>query len=335
MATMAQVAREAGVSISTVSHVLNGTRRVMPETEAAVRAAIENTGYIHDTLARSLARGGTMTVGVAMSAISNPFFADVLQVVERTLSRAGYSLMLVDTHDDTDSERRAVESLLGRRVDALVLAPSGDASRSLALIGRAGVPAVILDRVVKAPLDQVAVRNVEPTAQLVDHLVGHGHRRIAMIAGRSGLATTEERVAGYRRGLRRHHLAPDQDLVVSGDGTDEGAEAAMERVLAAAAPPTAVIVGNNLMTVGAMRHLRRAEVSVPRDLALVAFDDFIWADLFHPRLTTLAQPTDQLGERAAQLLMARLADPGRPPEKVRLKPRLITRESCGCEVAPD
>jgi LacI family transcriptional regulator len=331
---MADVAREAGVSISTVSHVLNGTRRVMPETEAAVRAAIENTGYIQDTVARSLARGGTMTVGVAMSAISNPFFGEVLKAIERRLATAGYSLALVDTHDDGTGEHRAVESLLGRRVDAMVLAPSGEPARSLSLIARAAIPVVVIDRVVKLPVDQVAVQNVEPTAQLVDHLVGHGHRRIAMISGRPGITTTDERVAGYKRGLRRNGLEFDPDLLRSGDGNDERAEEAMRRLLEATPPPTAVITGNNLMTIGAMRHLRAAGLDVPHDLALVAFDDFIWADLFHPRLTTIAQPTTQLGERAAQLLLDRIAQPDRRPERVRLRPRLVVRESCGCAPSP-
>lgn len=330
MVTMAEVAREAGVSTSTVSHVLNGTRRVLPNTEASVRAAIARTGYIHDTVARSLATGGTRTVGVAMSAISNPYFGGVLQAIERALSRAGYSLLLVDTHDDSLIERTTVESLLGRRVDAVILAPSDDPSQSLELASRAKVPVVLIDRLLDVQLDQVGSHNVEPTAQLVDHMSGHGHQRIALIAGRRGLTTTEERIAGYRRGLRRQGLRFDRGLLVGGDSTDVAAEAAMAHLLDLEDQPSAVIVGNNLMTVGAMRALRAAGVQIPRDLALAAFDDFVWADLFHPRLTTMAQPTTEMGERAVALLLARLEDPDRAVQRIRLRPEIVARDSCGC-----
>jgi LacI family transcriptional regulator len=328
--TMAQVAREAGVSISTVSHVLNGTRRVLPATEAAVRSAIESTGYIHDAVARSLVVGGTKTVGVAMSAISNPYFGDVLQSIERALTRAGYALLLVDTHDDSTMERTVVETLLGRRVDAVVLAPSDDPAPALARATRAGVPVVLIDRLLDARIDQVGSYNIGPTAQLVDHLVGHGHERIAMIAGLRGIATTKERIAGYRRGLRRNGLPFDPGLLVAGNGSDLEAQAAMARLLDLDPRPTAVVVGNNLMTIGAMRGLRAARVRVPDDMALVAFDDFVWADLFEPRLTAIAQPTTQIGQRAVDLLLARLAEPDRPPQKVRLKTTLVVRDSCGC-----
>lgn len=331
---MVDVARVAGVSSSTVSHVLNGTRRVLPATEAAVRAAIDSTGYIHDTIARSLATGGTMTVGVAMSAISNPYFAEVLHAIERALSPAGYSLLLVDTHDNSHRERQAVGSLLSRRVDAVILAPSDDPGPALASAARAGVPVVLIDRLIDAELDQVGCFNTAPTAQLVDHLAVNGHRRIAMIAGPRGLATTQERIAGYRKGLRRHGLSFDPMLVVAGDSSDVEsdveAEHAVRALLRLAHRPSAVIVGNNLMTVGTMRGLRGAGCDVPRDMALVAFDDVAWAGLFHPRLTTMAQPTKQLGELAVAMLLARVADPGRPVRKVRLRPTFVHRDSCGC-----
>ena len=330
MVRMAEVAGLAGVSTSTVSHVLNGTRRVLPATEAAVRAAIESTGYIHDTIARSLVTGGTMTVGVAVPAISNPYFAESLHAIEPALTLAGYSVLLAETNDNCHQEQQAVASLLRRRVDALILAASDDPGRALASAARATVPVVLIDRVVDADLDQVGCVNAAPAAQLVAHLADHGHRRIAMIAGRRGLATTEERIAGYRRGLRTHGLRFDPELLAAGDGSDVQAERAVQELLSRELPPSALIVGNNLLTVGAMAGLRAAGVEVPRDLALVAFDDFPWADLFHPRLTTIAQPTQQIAERAVAMILARLADPDRPPRTVRLKPRFVHRDSCGC-----
>ena len=328
MVTMADVAREAGVSISTVSHVLNGTRRVLPQTAASVREAIDRTGYIHHAVARSLVTGGTMTVGVAMSAISNPYFGEVLQSIEQTLAAAGYSVVLVDTHDDPEVERAAVESLLTRRVTAVVLAPSAEPHDTLRRTQRAGVPVILVDRVLDADFDQAGSHNVGPTAQLVDHLVLHGHRRIGMIAGRPGLTTTRERLLGYRRGLRQHGIPFAPELVAGGDGTDPGAARAVDQLLRLEEPPSALVVGNNLMTLGAMRRLRAAGIVVPGGMALVAFDDFTWADVFEPRLTVMAQQTARLGERAARAAARQVGEPRRippdgPPASVPRRPGVL------------
>src|SRR3954447_10947085 len=156
---MADVARAAGVSISTVSHVVNGTRKVSEGTERAVRAAVEATGYTHDRIARSLATGRTRTVGLAMSAISNPYFAELAHAVEHEASRAGYTLLLADTHDAPERELRATTDLVGRRVDGVILAPSARPAASLDLLRRRAVPTVLMDRFLPVELDQIATEN--------------------------------------------------------------------------------------------------------------------------------------------------------------------------------
>lgn len=331
---MADIARLAGVSITTVSHVVNKTRPVAPATETAVLAAIAKTGYVADSVVRSQRTVGTQTIGLAMSAISNPYFGEVVHGLERAASRRGYSLLLADTHDETRTELRAVSDLLSRRVEAIVLAPSADPSGALRHARLQGVPVVLIDRLMDFDVDQIGSENVEPTAELVDHLVGIGHRRIAMISGRSGLSTTDERIAGYRLGLRRNRLRFTSDLLLSGDSRDDEAQRAFHRLLALPRPPTAVVVGNNLMTIGVMRAARDAGVAIPDDLALVAFDDFEWADLFHPRLTVVAQATSQMGEQALELVMSRLADPTIRTRRVVLRPTLVHRDSCGCPAPP-
>ncbi len=303
MITMADVARVAGVSTSTVSHVVNGTRKVSEVTERAVREAIQATGYTHDRIARSLATGRTRTIGLAMSAISNPYFAELAHAIEREAAQAGYTMLLADTHDDPERELRATRDLLGRRVDGVILAPSAQ------------------------------TENIAPTARLVEHLAELGHERIGMIAGLQGLATSEERIEGYRRGLTSASLDFDPELVVRGDSDAEPARAAVHRVLALARPPTALVVTNNRMTIGVMRALREASLRVPDDMALVAFDDFEWADLFHPRLTTIAQANTQIGEQSVAMLLSRLANPDLAVRKVQLEPKFVHRESCGCPAA--
>jgi LacI family transcriptional regulator len=328
--TMADVARQAGVSVSTVSHVVNGTRRVSGQTERAVRDAVAATGYTHDRIARSLATGRTRTIGLAMSAISNPYFAELAHAVERGAARAGYTLLLADTHDDGDRELRATTGLVGRRVDGVILAPSADPRAALELLGKRAVPTVLIDRFVPVELDQIATENVAPTARLVAHLAELGHQRIGIVAGLAGLGTSEERVEGYRRGLVAAGLPFDAELVVRGDSDREPARLAVHRLLGLETPPTALVVTNNSMTVGAMRALREASLRVPGDIALVAFDDFEWADLFHPRLTTIAQATSEIGEQAVAMLLSRVANPGLSPRRIQLEARFVHRESCGC-----
>lgn len=327
---MKQVARVAGVSVSTVSHVVNRTRPVAPETERAVLAAIAETGYVPDSVVRSMRAHGTRTVGLALSAMSNMYFGDLVHNIERTLAHAGYSLLLVDTHDNVVDELRAVADLLTRHVDAILLAPSADPSGALRHAQQQGVPVVMIDRASSAPMDQVFAESTEPTATLVDHLAQAGHERIAMISGRPGLSTTEERIEGYRQGLRRNGIRFSEGLLASGDSTDEGAKAAFERLMGLPQRPTGLVVANNVMTLSVMRAAREAGVTVPGDLALVGFDDFPWADLFHPGLTVIAQPTEAMGREAANMVLTRLADPGQPVRRVVLRPTFRHRESCGC-----
>jgi LacI family transcriptional regulator len=331
MVTMADVARQARVSVSTVSHVINGTRFVKEETRKLVLAAIKDSGYTHNTIAKSLVSGSTQTIGLAISAITNVYFADIVSAIEVEVSRAGYTLLLADTHDDPAKELHVVEALHQRRVDGVLLAPAtGPDGDALRYLGDLGVPAVLVDRCASGAFDQVGTENIEATARLTAHLAEQGHRRIAMISGRTGLSTSDERVRGYRTGLERSGLARDDQLVTTGGSNAEEAERAVRGLLDLDDPPTALVVANNHMTIGAMRTLGQLGVRVPEDVALVAFDDFEWAAHFRPRLTTMAQPIQEIGAQAVQLLLARIGDPRRPAQTVRLGPRFMHRESCGC-----
>jgi len=287
MATIVDVARRAGVSASTVSHVVNGTRPVRPETSRLVEEAIAATGYSPNSIARSLARQATNSVGIAISAISNPYFSDMICAIESECARLGLMVFLSDTQDDPDQELRVVQALHQRRAMAL----------------------------------------------LVEHLIGHGHRRIGMIAGHPGFATTLERVDGFHSVLRRHGIAADPALLSGGSGSVAAAATATSRLLGLVARPTAIVAGNNLATIGAMRAIRAAGLRVPADIALVGFDDFEWADCFEPRLTVVAQPCVELGRRAAALLIERIRNADAPRRTIRLQPTLVVRTSCGCAEA--
>ena len=328
--TMSQVARRAGVSMTTVSHVLNDTRTVSASSRAAVLLAVRETGYVPNHLARALRSARTHTLGLAMPAISNPYLGALVQSLQSEAEGHGYRLLVSDTHDDPDHEERAVRDLCERQVDGVLLAASASPQAALRHLAERGVPVTLVDRLVDGPYDKVGVDNVAPTADLVLHLAGHGHRRIAMVAGLTGLATTDERLAGYRSGLSRAGLPYDASLVADGCSDAVHARPAVLDLLSLAAPPTGLLVGNNHMMIGALRALREQRLDVPRDVAVVGFDDFEWADLFSPRLTTMAQPEVEIGHEAVRLLLRRIVDRDEPVRTVRLPPVLRVRESCGC-----
>jgi LacI family transcriptional regulator len=265
-----------------------------------------------------------------LSAISNPYFSDLVRAVEDAAMAAGYTMLLADPREEPEYEVTVVSRLQNRRVDGMILAPSAEPDAALKFLAEHRVPTVLIDRLIDAPLDQVGSENVEPVAELVNHFADRGHRRIALLAGHPGLATTVERREGYRLGLQRAGLPEADELVGVGRSATEPARLAVHQLLSLPDPPTAIVSGNNSMTIGALTALREAGVPVPDGMALAGFDDFPWADLFRPELTVIAQPCAQMGRRAVELLLERMADPSSPPRTVRLPPTFVHRASCGC-----
>jgi LacI family transcriptional regulator len=332
MTTMADVAREAGVSVSTVSHVVNQTRAINPDTERRVQDAIARTGFVVNTMARALAGASTSTIGLAMSAVSNFYFADMVAGIDAAVRAAGSTLLLADTHEDPDEELAVVRSLHQRRVDGILLAPvTGREGAALQYLRDLHIPSVLVDRCAADDFDQIGVENVRSTDRLTSHLIEHGHRRVGLISGVTGVQTTIERVHGYRKALRKAHIRFDPKLVVTGDSNAQRAAGAVESLLSLSDPPTGIVVGNNHMTIGAMRTLRKRGLRVPADIALVAFDDFDWADVFSPHLTAIGQPIGEIAERAVSMLLERISGFPGPPRTDRPAGLWRPRDSCGCE----
>jgi LacI family transcriptional regulator len=333
VATIVDVARLAGVATSTVSHVLNRTRFVSAATTLAVEDAVRAVGYTPNTLARALARSTTNTVGLAISASANRYFSDIINAIEEECAKLGMMVLLANTRDDPEQEIKVVAALHGRRVDGIILAPSGNPQRALAYLRDNAIPAVMVDRLPSPDFDGVGVENHDSMALLVQHLVCNGHRRIGLVAGQAGFTTTSERVEGFRAGLGRNGLPVDEALISPGHIDLRTAGAAAHRMLARPEPPTAFVGGNNLTTIGIMHALRDAGLRVPTDIALVGFDDFEWSDYFAPRLTVMAQPCRDIGLRAASRLKHRIGHAASAPGIERLKPVLIVRDSCGASPA--
>jgi LacI family transcriptional regulator len=332
MSTIVDVARRAGVSVSTVSHVVNRTRHVNADTAKLVEDAIALVGFRPNALARSLKRASTDSVGIAMSVISNPYFSDIVCAIEAECARLGLMVFLSDTQDDPEQELKVVKALHERRVDGVILAASADPERrAVNYLSEKKIPFVLVDRLLSRDFDQVGVQNKNAMQLLVAHLIAHGHKRIGFIAGPSGFSTAHERTEGYKAALKAAGIAYDENLLAAANASTEAADQATRKLFALADPPTALATGNNLATIGAMHALRELRLRVPSDVALVGFDDFEWADYFEPRLTVIAQPCQQIGREAAALLIERIGSLEGKRRTIRLKPELIVRTSCGCE----
>ena len=334
LSTIKDVARSAGVSVATVSHVLNDTRFVRDDTKQRVLQAVADLGYVSNPVAQSLRTGRSRTIGLVMSAVMNPYFNDVVTSIEKAAVASGYSLLLADHRDEHELEYRSVLNLCGRKVDGLLLQPSGEPGRSLEFIRSQDVPTVFVDRFPPehgvGTFDFVGTENVDATMAVVRHLLEHGHRRIGMVCGQAGSSTTTERVAGYEAALAGAGIALDPALVEPGESDEVKAEQATYTLLSRPDPPTALFSANNRMTIGVMRGLRNRGIVPPEGMALGVFDDFPWADLFSPQLTCASQQTDQIGATSVALLLARIADPGRPREDIRFPGHFQRRSSCGC-----
>lgn len=335
-ATLVDVAREARVSLATVSHVINGTRFVSDETKQRVLLAIEQLNYEVNSVARSLKRNRSQVIGLLISDINNPFFTSLVRAVEDVAQGAGYSVILCNTDEDPSKELRYLHVLRQKRVDGVLIAPTGARHRYLEHLVETAFPIVCFDRALPdLPCDTVILDNVAGAYQMVSHLIGLGHRRIGVIVGLDRVGTTGERLAGYRRALADHGIPEEQSLVRSADGRLEGGRQQAEALLSLASPPTAIFATNNLMTLGALVAVQSRGIHVPDDIAVVGFDDFEWTVAFQPRLTTVAQPTYEIGEIAARMLVERIEHrTTSEPRRVVVPPRLIVRQSCGSEKTP-
>lgn len=334
MATIVDVAQLAGVSVSTVSHVMNGTRPVSDSARARVEAAIAELGFVRDASARAMRRSRTDSVGIVVTDTGQPVFADMVSGVEEIASQHGLTLLLANSAEDPEREARALSVLAERRVDGLIIAR---AARSRPEVMKrwlqSGVPVVILDRLGDIEADQVGVENIEPMRLLVTHLIEHGHSRIGLLAGNSDVTTLDERTAGYVEALQAHGLELDESLVIHGLGLAKDAEQSARELLERDDRPTALVTASTPMAAGALRAIAALGLRMPADLAFAAFDNLPFGDLFSPPLTTVDQPAVDIGREAMRLLLRRLDDPQSKVTTVRFRPTFHHRGSCCNEIA--
>lgn len=330
MSTIKHVAARAGVSFTTVSHVLNGTRRVSDAARQRVQRAVAEMGYTPSAVARALKMSETCILGVLVPNITNPFFAELTRGIEDCCRRTDYSVFLCNSDDDPQRQSRYLQTLLERRVDGLLLAAAaGEASALAQRLTSMRVPTVVVDRAVPGlAADLVRVDHQGGSRLAVEHLLALGHRAIACLSGPSGFAVSRARAAGWREAMTRAGIEPDPAWLLEGDFSAAAGHELARRLLARGAV-TAIFASNDLLAIGALRAAAESGVAVPSALSVVGFDGIDLGAYAYPALTTVGHPIRAMGETAAEVLIARIAHAPAASREVVLPAQLLMRESTG------
>jgi|SRR5579863_88515 len=324
------VAREAKVSVFTVSAVINQTGRVSATLSRRVESAVRKLNYRPNLLARSLAKQQTHTLGMVVTDIANPFFPPIVRAAEDAAQRAGYSMLLCNSDDKADKEAVYLDLLISNRVDGIILNKTHTAL-SVAqrrMLDEAKIPIVLLMRTcAELKTDIVQTNDKQGAADAVDHLARIGHKRIAFASGPMSVSNARARRQGYAKALQARGLVYDPDLSFEGDYRIESGHRAGHALLPKR--PDAILVANYLMTIGLMSAAGEIGLKCPEDFCLISFDDYPWSGCFRPRLTTIELPKYELGNSAVRLLLERIQGKRTNPVTVSLLPQLRVRESCG------
>lgn len=331
MATMKDVARLAGVSTSTVSHVINNNRFVSEAIREKVTAAIGELNYAPSALARSLKMNQTRTIGMLLTASSNPFYAEVVRGVERSCYERGYSLILCNTEGDKDRMDSNLETLLQKRVDGLLLMCTESHLPSAEILGRyPSIPSVMMDWApFEGDSDIIQDNSLLGGEMATRYLISRGYTRIACIAGPQDKTPARLRLEGYQQAMAAAGLPVQPGYIVDGDFEFQGGFSAMQQLLALEARPQAVFTSNDAMAVGVYHALFQAGLRIPQDMAVMGYDDIELARYMTPPLSTIHQPKDELGELAIDTLLHRLSCPGATQQLLVLTPELMARDSVG------
>jgi LacI family transcriptional regulator, galactose operon repressor len=327
VATISDVAARAGVSTATVSRALNGKSTVDPELVTRVLAAAEELGYQPNGPARNLRRQSAAVIALIISDVENPFFTAIARGVEDVAQAQGYSVVLCNSDESEEKERRYVDVAIQERVAGVVISPTS-ASTNVDLLTRRGTPIVAVDRPLPDQQSDLVLVDTRLAARhATEHLISEGYTRIGCITGPAGVRTADDRLAGYRDALRAAKHRGSPRLVRRTEFKAAGANKAAHDVLSQPEPPDALLVANSAMAIGVLAALQEHGLRPGKDVGVVAFDDVPWAALVDPPLTVVAQPAYEIGTVAARLLLARIHDTDRAATTTTLAARLIERTS--------
>lgn len=333
MANIRDVAKHAGVSIATVSTALNGTGPVSEKTMRRIWEAVEAVGYAPNGIARSLRLGRSRLLGLIVSEITNPFFGALALAVEKAARAQGYAVIVCNSNEDEARELELLELLKVQRVAGILVAPSGQGAKYRDSLSRdAGAPLITIDRQIEGlERDFVGLDNRAAGRLITDYILRLGHRRIAFIGGRMGVSTSDLRFEGFCDALAAAGLQADPALCLRADFRGDAAYTVAQPLLAMAERPTAIVAANNVMALGALQAIGDLGFRCPQDVSVAGIDDFPWSTALRPRLTTVAQPIEEIGQAAVEMLLDQLTEGKAPATAIRsriFQPTLIARDSC-------
>ncbi|MEV4315222.1 LacI family DNA-binding transcriptional regulator [Actinocrispum sp. NPDC049592] len=326
MATINDVAVKAGVSTATVSRALNGKSTVDPALVARVLEAAAELGYQPNGPARNLRRQETAVLALIISDVENPFFTSIARGVEDVAHTVGYSVVLCNSDENPDKERRYIDVAIQERVAGVVLSPTGTAT-NVDLLAARGTPVVAVDRPLPEATDMVLVDTRHAAKEATAHLIAQGYERVGCITGPPGIRTADDRLAGYRDAMRAAKRRSSAKVVRRTGYRADGARQATTELLTQDERPDALLVANSTMAIGVLDALSGLGLRPGKDIGVVAFDDAPWTPLVSPPLSVVSQPAYEIGRIAAELLLARIADTTREPTTTTLNATLITRGS--------
>ncbi len=322
-ATIKDVARLAGVSIATVSRVINDVPGIKPANRERVLAAIRELSFQPNQMAQNLKSDVTMTIGIIVSDSSDRFFITVIKSIMKTADSLGYAVLIMDTEGDAEIERRCIRAVVDRRVDGLVISPTGFNDDYLQAIKKDGTAVVLFDRRSKLKgFDMVYVDKMNAAYQLTSELITNGHRRIALAVGPKNLITNFDRFTGYIQAFYDANLPVDNDLILYGTFVEEFGREALNKVLQMPQPPTAIISGSTVITKGILVEAQNLHIRIPADLSLVSYGNIEMSSLIQPALTYVDSHNLDVGQLAAKLLFERIQHPDREPKVIELESEL-------------
>lgn len=331
MSSLNDVAKKAGVSIATVSRVINRNTNVNEQTRSKVLKAIKALKYKPNRVAKRLRSKSTSSnlIGVLIPDIQNPFYVDVLRGIEDVAYDNNYALIMCNFNQDENKEKLYIDILQSEGIDGLIAAPAHEKDVKIVNLVKEGLPIVCVDRgLVDVDVDVVLVNNHEGAFNAVNHLAKKGYKRIACISGLTQIPSSQMRLKGYKDALEANKLTYDADLVKFGNSRHESGVNLTKELLSLSNPPDAIFTGNNLITLGALETIHKMGLNIPSEVAIVGFDDMYWSISLNPPLTAVYQPAYEIGRRASELLIQRIKDPSRPPIKMTLTTELKIRSSC-------
>jgi LacI family transcriptional regulator len=329
--TLIDIARKTGFSVSTVSRVLHDQSRkykISEGTRTAIRRVAEELGYTPNKLARGLRLNKTHQIGVIVPDVSNPFFAMMVKSVSKGARKAGYSIIVSDSDEESNIEEESLRALLENRVDGLLIAAVGQEYSHIRDLKATRIPLVMVDRWSgDLDFDAISVDNFKGASLATEHLLREGHRKIALIQGRRGTNANEGRLLGYMKAMNDAGVDVPSRYIVGDDFGTLNGYIETKSLLQLKEPPTAIFAAGDLIALGVLQALKEESVVIPKNISLVTFDDPSFSSYLSPPLTAVEQPVEKMGEMAVQLLIRRMRDPDAEIKQVLLEPRLIVRES--------